>query len=99
MKGERTPWRRRKEGQSQSTEGNWIREVYSHPEDRKVKDKSGYKKKAAKRGALTPWRPQRDKSEYGKKTTGRGGPLTHWRSHREEKFRTKKAAERETLTL
>ena len=51
MKGKRTPWRRRKEGQSQSTEGNWIREGYSHPEDHKVKDKSAYKKKA--RGTYT----------------------------------------------
>jgi hypothetical protein len=31
----------------------------SHPEDRRVKDKSGHEKKAAERGALTPWRPER----------------------------------------
>jgi hypothetical protein len=53
-----------------TTERNRLRERHSLPGDHRGRDKSGHGKKLTERGALTPWRPQKEEQVRTRKETG-----------------------------
>src|SRR5579863_10386244 len=70
---------------------------HSQTGDHRGKDKSGHRKKATERGALTNWRPQREGQARTRKESDRAshrGALTYWRPQREGQVRTWKESDR-----
>ena len=89
-----TNWRPHRKGQVRIRKG-CDREWHSLSGDRIVRDKSGYGKNAIEQGALTLWRPhrEREKSEDRVNATEQGA-LTSCRSHQVGQFRTREESDR-----
>ena len=88
-------------GTNQDTERIGPRQGHSRTGDRIVRDKSGYRKNATERVALTHWRPHREKQIRTRDECDRAiekGTLTHWRPHRIGQVRIRKEYDRASGT-